>query len=188
MALNAQQKGKEGEREVTRELNAILDGILVDLGLPPQNPAKPRIQRNQNQSAVGGCDLTGTFELAIEVKRQEQLAVNTWWAQCVKSAEELGHKPVLIFRQNTPGGGRKSWRVITTVQLEIAGAESLECRAEITYEDFKRFFRAWAREHLLVELQLAPRPTAQLQTGEASNEFPEAAPVRQRFPDLFPEL
>lgn len=187
MALNAQQKGKEGEREIARDLNSIVDVCLRELGLPPQDPSKPRVQRNQNQSAVGGCDLIGTFELAIEIKRQEQLSLNTWWTQCVDSARELNHRPVLIFRQNTPGGGRKYWRVIKMVDISIPGRDSVICRAEISYEDFKVFFKQWALEHLRAEHLLAPRPTVQLKPREVFDELPEVAPTRIRLPDLFAE-
>lgn len=188
MALNAQQKGKEGEREVARDLNAIVDALLGEMGLPPQDPSKPRIQRNQNQSAVGGCDLSGTFELAIEIKRQEQLSINTWWKQCVESASALGHRPVLIFRQNTPGGGRKNWRVITYVDLVVPGIGPCEVRAEISYDDFKQWFKTWAREHLRTEYALAPGPTVQLPAPIAPQDFVEPAPIRQHFPDLYAEL
>lgn len=187
MALNAQQKGKEGEREIARDLNAIVDDCLRELGLPPQDSGKPRIQRNQNQSAVGGCDLSGTFELAIEIKRQEQLSINTWWNQCVASAKELGHHPVLVFRQNAPAGSRKGWRVITTVEVGVPGSNPLNCRAEITYDDFKLWFKTWAREHLRVEYRLATRPIAQLQTLDVSDDTVLPAPTRQRLPDLYAE-
>lgn len=187
MPLNAQMKGKEGEREIARDLNAIVDALLGEMGLPPMDPAKPRIQRNQNQSAVGGCDLAGTFELAIEIKRQEQLSINTWWKQCLDAANALGHRPVLIFRQNTPGGGRKNWRVITYVDLVVPGIGPCEVRAEITYEDFKDWFKAWAREHLRTEYQLAPRPIVVLPKAEPSEFLVEEAPVRQHYPDLYAE-
>lgn len=185
MTLNAQAKGKEGEREVARDLNSIIDGLLGELGLPPQDQSKPRVQRNQNQSAVGGCDLSGTFGLAIEIKRQEQLSINTWWKQCVESAKELTHKPVLIFRQNTAGGGRKNWRVIMEVELCVPGWGQVDARAEISYEDFKIFFKTWAREHLRAEHKLSGRPIAQLQPTEVSDVFVEVAPVRQHYPDLY---
>lgn len=188
MAINVRTKGQEGEREIARDLNGIVNGILRELELPPYPDDKPRIQRNQNQTAVGGCDLTDTFELAIEIKRQEQLSINPWWAQCVASARALDQKPVLIFRQNTPGGGRKLWRVILEVELGIPGAPSHNARAEISYDDFKLWFGKWAREHLLSEHNVKPRPIAQLQTTGNVDELPELAPVRLRLPDLYAEL
>jgi hypothetical protein len=180
-SINGRTKGITGEQEVARDLNAIVDDCLQELGMPRQDPCKPRIQRNQNQTAVGGCDLTGTFDLAIEVKRQEQLAINSWWAQCCASATSLRHTPVLLFRQNTPAGGRKAWRVITLVDVAIPGCEALQCRAEISYDDFRRWFRAWALEHLRYEFKLTTPTSEEIKTDVA----PEIAPVRTRLPDLF---
>ena len=97
--INVRQKGQEGEREVARALNVVICEVLKAHGIPP--PPKDVVQRNQNQSAVGGSDLSNTFNLAIEVKRQEELSVNTWWKQCEKSAmENPGDVPVLVYRQN----------------------------------------------------------------------------------------
>lgn len=181
MPLNGRTKGITGEQEVARDLNGIVDDLLRELGLPPQDPTKPRIQRNQNQSAVGGCDLVGTFELAIEVKRQEALAINTWWNQCVASAAALHHHPVLIFRQNTPAGGRKLWRVLTVVDVGVPGTVPIQCRAEIAYEDFKVWFKRWAKEHLRYEFKLAAPEPIEVNNYAA----PEIAPIRERMPDLF---
>lgn len=180
-SINGRTKGITGEQEVARDLNSILDDCLRELGLPPQNPTKPRIQRNQNQSAVGGCDLVETFDIALEVKRQETLAINSWWAQCIAAASALQHHPVLIFRQNTPAGGRKVWRVITLVDVAVPGCEPLQCRAELGYEDFKRWFKRWALEHLKYEFKLAALPKEEVKVDVT----PEIAPVRCRMPDLF---
>lgn len=162
MALNARTKGQEGEREIARDLNAIVDELLVEFGLARQDPGKPRIQRNQQQSAVGGCDLVGTFGLAIEVKRQEQLSINTWWAQCVASAQKLGEEPVLLFRQNAKPGQRTKWRCMLMVDLEIPGSEALATRAEIDYDAFLMWFKNWAREHMRSELRVPSKAIAQV--------------------------
>lgn len=116
-------------------------------------PDKPIVQRNQNQSAVGGCDLTGTYGLAIEVKRQETLSINTWWAQCLKSAKELGEHPVLLFRQNAKPGQRTKWRCITFVEVRLPAAHlpPLQVRAEMEYDDFKKWFRDWTLVHIKAE-------------------------------------
>lgn len=143
MGINIRQKGAGGEREIADDLNVIVNSIYADmgLGLPP----KPVVQRNQNQSAVGGKDLVGTFGLAIEVKRQEALSINTWWKQCATSALELEEKPVLLFRQNG-----KKWRCIMLVDLPIQddGRAFVTVRAEIEYDAFKSFFRTWAQRKI----------------------------------------
>ena len=137
--INIRQKGANAERDIADDLNYIINDVRSAMGLPAL--AKPMVQRNQNQSAVGGKDLTGTFGLAIEVKRQEQLSINTWWAQCVKSADELREIPVLLFKQS-----RQKWRCIMPVALELPASPAaaysiLSSRAEIDYETFKAYFR-----------------------------------------------
>ena len=142
MPINIRQKGQEGEREVARALNTIVRRVLAKHGIP-MPPVDP-VQRNQNQSAVGGGDLSGTFGLSIEIKRQEQLAINTWWAQCEKSANRNNEEPVLVYRAN-----RQSWRVVLYVELAIwvpPGSPSTKhskVRAEISWDTFLSWFEYW---------------------------------------------
>ena len=114
------------------------------------------MQRNQNQSAVGGKDLVGTYGLAIEVKRQEALSINTWWKQCVISATELKEEPVLLFRQNG-----KKWRCLLLVGLQMplergSTASSIQVRAEIDYDAFKQWFKAWSRRSVATDVLINP--------------------------------
>lgn len=142
MGIDIRQKGAGAEREIADDLNLIVYSLYKDLGLAW---GKPVVQRNQNQSAVGGKDLVGTFGLAIEVKRQEALSINTWWKQCAASAHELGEVPVLLFRQN-----KQKWRCILLVDLPLPGAHHafMKARAEIDYDSFKSFFRTWAQKQI----------------------------------------
>jgi hypothetical protein len=141
--INIRQKGATGEREIADDLNYIVNCIYQELGLAL--PTKPVVQRNQNQSAVGGKDLIGTFGLAIEVKRQEQLAINTWWKQCAASALEAEEKPVLLFRQS-----KQKWRCVVLVDLPIPSDSHafMTVRAEIDYEAFKSWFRTWVQRKI----------------------------------------
>jgi hypothetical protein len=141
--INIRQKGAGAEREIADDLNYIVNGVYKELGLGL--PTKPVVQRNQNQSAVGGKDLVGTFGLAIEVKRQEALSINTWWQQCAASALELKEKPVLLFRQNG-----KKWRCIILVDLPLPSESHafITVRAEIDYEAFKSWFRTWVQRKI----------------------------------------
>lgn len=142
MSINIRQKGASGEREIADQLNTCINVVRMELGLPVL--AKPQVQRNQNQTAVGGCDLVGTYEYAIEVKRHEQLSINTWWKQCKASAEELNKMPVLVFRQN-----KQKWRVITETFVSIPDTgRGMLVRAEIDWEDFKKMFMQAARHQL----------------------------------------
>lgn len=134
MSINIRQKGATAEQDIALELNAIICGVHMELGIPV--PAKPIVQRNQMQSAVGGKDLVGTFGLAIEVKRQESLSIGSWWAQCTTSAKDLGEVPVLLFRQN-----KQKWRCIMQVQIPITDGSYVQSKAEISFEDFKLVFK-----------------------------------------------
>lgn len=137
MALHALNKGKEGEREIARALNEIIFAALQARGIAI--PDRDVVQRNQNQSAVGGGDLSNTFGMCIEVKRQEQLSVNTWWKQVQKAALHNGDLPVLVYRQN-----RKPWRVVTIGNLPCPyTGHQFTARVEFAWEDFKLWFRYW---------------------------------------------
>lgn len=160
-SINIRAKGATAERELATELNTLINVVRMKMGLPIL--VDPVVQRNQNQTAVGGCDLVGTFGYAIEVKRQENLAINTWWEQCVKSAETLDDTPVLIYRQNG-----KKWRVVMMVQVPIVGSELRQClsvRAEISFEDFEELFKQTVRLHYESQLASNTEPAvAGLQT------------------------
>lgn len=136
MAINIRQKGQTGEREIQKILEQVVRKVMTNCG--QCLPEKAIVQRNQNQSAVGGSDLTGTFGLSIEIKRQEQLNVNTWWKQCTEQANNLNEHPVLLFRQNG-----KKWRCITLLWLVLPGQTSRKVRAEIDFETFLAWFEEW---------------------------------------------
>lgn len=147
--INIRQKGANGEREVYKVLNGIIQRVMLELNFDPADvvAAETYVQRNQNQSAVGGCDLVGTFGLAIEVKRQEQLSINTWWEQTLKSAQALDEQPVLVYRQNG-----KKWKAVTEVWLAIPKATGFtKVRAEMSWEAFQDWFYLIVKDHLSAE-------------------------------------
>lgn len=148
MGINIRQKGAGAEREVVQLLEPIIRAEMELQGYPL--PSTPIVQRNQNQSAVGGGDLTGTFGLSIEVKRQEDLSINTWWQQCTASAQRNGDKPVLMFRQSG-----KKWRIVTDVWSPLPGHGLHGVRAELDCDTFLSWFRVWVKKHL--EEHGAPR-------------------------------
>lgn len=148
MSINVRQKGAEGEREVAKAMEAIIRKCYIDLGYPL--PETAIVQRNQNQSAVGGSDLTNTYGLAIEVKRQEALSVNTWWKQCEASALRNGEIPVLIYRQN-----RKAWRVVMHGEVPLPPTNgtlgaSMKVLMEFSWEQFQQWFALYAKRKLLL--------------------------------------
>lgn len=104
--MNIRTKGANGEREVCMWLNRLVKDFYSQLGL--LIPEAPVFQRNQNQSAVGGSDITNPFGLCIEVKRQEILALPQWWSQVTYASRVHGGIPILIYRQN----GKRKWNIM----------------------------------------------------------------------------
>lgn len=140
MGINIRQKGANGEREVATWMNEIIERVCTEEGCGL--PVKPVVQRNQNQSAVGGSDLTNPFGYAIEVKRQETLSLNTWWNQSCVAAKEFGGTPVVIYRQN----GKRNWYVLMYAFLPVWGSDAFhQCRVEVSQEDFMKQFEATVR-------------------------------------------
>ncbi len=143
MGINIRTKGQEGEREIQRILNGVVDEVRKEFGLPAHAKIDKPFQRNQNQSAVGGADLSNPFNIEIEVKRQEALSVNTWWKQCILSAARTNGIPILIYRQN-----RKPWNVIMNGFVQIMGGHHQPMRVAITIAAFKDWFRSYYKHHL----------------------------------------
>ena len=151
MGVNIRAKGQTGERDVQKILNDVVEEVYRENQWGVLNPKDLPFQRNQNQSAVGGADLSNPFKLEIEVKRQEALSINTWWNQCVASGSRVqGSTPILIFKQN-----HKKWRIMMFADLPIKppgrttpnGLSGI--RVEITLEDFKVWWKAYFLDWLL---------------------------------------
>lgn len=151
MTIDVRQKGANGEREVATALNGVVSRVMATMGYSADDiaAAARTVQRNQNQSAVGGCDLSNVFGMAVEVKRQETLSVPAWWRQCVVSAERGDELPVLVYRQN-----RKAWRVRTYAWLALPGADpgswarQRRIVAEFDWETFLEWFAQWVQGRL----------------------------------------
>lgn len=146
MGINIRAKGQSGEREVADMLNFIIYQVMKELEFPEEECLKgiQSVQRNQNQSAVGGNDLSNCLGLSIEVKRQEQLSVGTWWRQCVAAAERNNEMPVLMYRQN-----RKPWRVRTYAWINLPDGKHVRAEVEFDVDTFKAWFREWARASIM---------------------------------------
>lgn len=111
----SRNKGAGGEREA-RE---ILLEALAPVYRANAHPL-PDIQRNLMQSRAGGFDLVGLSWLALEVKRQETLALPAWWRQTVAQAKE-GQVPFLMYRPN-----RTPWRCRAWIRT-FHGAPGAPC-------------------------------------------------------------
>lgn len=144
--VNIRNKGFNGEREVATLLNGLLMEVMRELGFPEDKikTAATTIQRNQNQSAVGGADLSNAFGLAIEIKRHENLSgFNGWWRQCEAAATRNGEVPVLLYRQN-----RSAWQCATLLELDCPAGQGKMVRAEIDFATFKQWFKDWVKVKL----------------------------------------
>jgi len=141
MAINVRTKGQTGEREVAKILNRIIGEVRGNLELPQYAKEDELFQRNQNQSAVGGSDLSSPMPLEFEVKRQEALSINTWWKQTLAAAKRVDGIPILIYRQNN-----KKWRVIMYGELPLLHDNDPrylalpKCRVEIDLPTFEQWF------------------------------------------------
>lgn len=134
MAINSRSKGQRGEREVATLLNSVIAECHKEMDIPL--PAEPIIQRNQNQSAVGGYDLVGVDGLAIEVKYYKSITtgmIDKWWEQTLRQAKDKGAAPILFYRAN----GSRRWRIRSFVMLgryEVVG--------DLDQDDFLQFFKS----------------------------------------------
>ena len=143
--INARNKGRAGEQEICRWLNSIEHKALRDKGYPV--PEAPSFQRNQNQTAVGGSDITNPYGLCIEVKRQEALSIDTWWEQCCTASRTFGGEPILLYRQN----GKRKWHAVMFLHVPLPKRTSessyMIVRGELMHEDFERYLYTRILEH-----------------------------------------
>lgn len=143
MGINIRVKGASAERDIAIQLNTIINKILLEKGVTDITNANYFVQRNQNQSAVGGNDLHNTYGFGIEVKRQEALSINTWWKQCTKAAFEANEVPVLLYRQT-----RKPWKCIMEGYAGLPNSQFKNCRMEVDFEVFLEVFEHHVRHKL----------------------------------------
>lgn len=138
--VNARQKGARGEREIVHLLNGTIEGLMSSQEWPEDvvSTARSCIQRNQNQTAVGGSDLSNVFGLAVEIKRCEKLLIEQWWIQCVSQAKRNNEHPVLLYRQsNNP------WRCITLGHAPLPGGRMSSMRVQFEEDAFVTWFYQW---------------------------------------------
>lgn len=156
MPLNARVKGGTGEREIALSLNGAIGVTMKEMGFPDTLVQKgfTQVQRNQNQSAVGGKDLVGVFGLAVEVKRCEVLELKKWWAQACASAAREDEIPVLLYRQNN-----KPWHAMLHGQILVPsglnGEQYFTTPVIISWEAFLIWFKQYIRAQLPLAYKMA---------------------------------
>lgn len=140
MGINVRAKGQTGEREVVHLLNAIIERVLDSQEWPEDvvNLSRMCIQRNQNQSAVGGSDLNGVFGLGVEIKRQENIQIDKWWQQCTSQAARNNEHPVLLYRKN-----HQPWRCVTLGHAPLPGGRMGSMRVQFEEDSFTTWFYQW---------------------------------------------
>jgi len=84
MSASQRNKGNAGERELLKLLSDEL-GFIV--------------KRNLSQTRGGGADCIEIPGWSVECKRQEKLAIFSWWEQAVDQCGE-GERPILFYRQS----------------------------------------------------------------------------------------
>lgn len=147
-SASAVAKGKNGERDIAKRLNEAVKAVYEANGLDWDDEF-PQVQRNQNQSAVGGDDLVGTYNFSIEIKNHANPSPNVWWKQAVASAARTGRQPVVIYKIPRVG-----WRVIMGGGINhvagnhLPGVWSAVQRVEIDIDDFVTLFTEVTRKSL----------------------------------------
>lgn len=129
MGSSQRNKGKTAEVEVYHWLNETVSSVV--------GPGK-WFQRNQNQTASSGSDLSNPFRLSIEIKRHETLSVNSWWTQCTRSAKAESGVPILLYRQS-----RQPWRAVTEIK---------DCHGDIytvtmSADNFERWLKSYVTRY-----------------------------------------
>ena len=145
MTINIRVKGASAERDIANKLNEIISKVLKEFGVTDTIKDNHTwfCQRNQNQSAVGGSDLTNTYGYCIEVKRQETLNINSWWKQVTLAATKNGEIPVLIYRQT-----RKQWKCVIQGYIALPNGQFGACKAEVDFDTFLKAFESHVRHKL----------------------------------------
>lgn len=128
----AQSKGARGERGVIELLQPIVDKVYTECGWNISDI--PKLQRNTLQSDGGGCDLAGLHWLALEIKSQESLNLNSWVRQTLAQAK-AGQTPVLFYKQS-----RVPWKVQCYGLLATNGPTNIRVWCEVSVDSFLVFF------------------------------------------------
>lgn len=133
----SKNKGANAEREAAALIVSWLEPVYSGAGLEP-----PTLSRNLEQVRSGGYDLVGLDWLALEVKRHENLQIESWWKQTVAQAGP-GQLPVLMFRQN-----RSPWRFKAVLHHYTCGY-LVPCESHMKIEAAKKFLQYEAFSRLM---------------------------------------
>lgn len=138
--VNIRAKGQRGEYEAIRLFSAWAEPVTGHLGRPSLE-----MERNLVQTRGGGYDVTGVHWLALEVKRQENLAVPSWWRQAVRQATG-SQIPVLMWRQS-----RRPWQFRIRVEVLHRPSSVSVLDVDLAEEQAKEWFQRELYTRLLNE-------------------------------------
>ena len=141
----ARNKGQRAERLVIGILQPVVTKVYIAAEI--STILIPQLERNLMQSNKGGYDIAGLEWLALEVKHQETLNLNSWWEQTLLQSSKLTHKgktkiPVLFYKQNN-----RAWKIRMYGYLDL-GSRRVKCPADITLESFM----VWFEERVKMEM------------------------------------
>jgi hypothetical protein len=117
-----------------KPINSRAKGIRFERQLCQILTEKTGIKINRNwqaQSAVGGFDLEGLPNFAVEVKACKDLAINKWWAQCSQQAADSNRVGVLFYKRPL-----LDWLVV--FDLEIVSGRYSGVLVTTSIDDFLR--------------------------------------------------
>lgn len=80
-----------------------------------------QLERNLEQTRYGGADINGVPGMEVEVKREQQHNIRTWWGQVTKAAKRTGKRPLLCHRKDRCQWGFRTWAYVVEYDSNGAG-------------------------------------------------------------------
>lgn len=141
-ARSANAKGKRGEREIIDLLQPVVTAMYAAAKIKPDE--HPRLQRNKQQSDGGGFDIIGLPGLAIEIKNQQTVLLDAWWAQTLRQCPRDG-TPLLLYKK----GGRWHCRMFVVI---THGRDWGHVVGDVSWGAFMQWFEMYLRGQICLYL------------------------------------
>ena len=146
IAKGASAKGAQGERDVLAAFRDVMRNVEDELTHDGHKivarsgfATRKRLEKGTSNRDLGNIPL-----IAIEVKRNEKLAVSAMFAQALKQTD-AGELPVLVYRRN-----REPWTVKTWVALyDMRGRIVRYVEGEVSLPEFLSYYATVYRSFLV---------------------------------------